>query len=390
MNFQEFIFSEKRSDRIKRHLLFWFVWGLYSGLLHASSPLLKPQSSYFSNLPFSIGSNFLQLLPQAIIAYAALYLVVPMFIKRKQFLLSGLCFIGSWIIGSILNMFLLTPHIPTIMSWLLPAESLRYRDPLPPVGFFIGLLAAFKGNFTAAGFVVVLRYVKQWYLKEQRNLQLQKENTESQLQLLTARVHPRFLFNTLNNIYSKIQTESPEGSKMIMQLSDMLRYILNEGSKTRVPLKKELTMIQDYINLEKIRYGNQLDLYVSLPRNEDNLQIAPLIILPFVENSFKHGASRFLNAPWINLEIEISGRTLTMKLMNGKDPEPQKIQSGSGIGISNVKKRLELLYAGNYELNITDEPEVYTTDLRIELSELKLSAEVKEAATDLATVTTLS
>ena len=173
---------------------------------------------------------------------------------------------------------------------------------------------------------------------------------------------------------------------MIMQLSDMLRYILNEGSKTLVPLKKELTMIQDYINLEKIRYGNQLDLCVSLPKNADNLQIAPLMILPFVENSFKHGASQFLKAPWITLQIEITGRTLTMKLMNGKDPEPRTLQPGPGIGISNVKKRLELLYAGNYQLKITDEPEVYTTDLMVELSALKLSAEVKEVATDLATV----
>ena len=387
MSINTFIFSEKRNDRIRRHLLFWLAWGLYSGLLHASSPLLKPQSSYFSNLPYSIGSNFLQLLPQAIIAYATLYLVVPMFIKKKQFLLSGLCFIGSWIIGSILNIFLLTPYIPDIMSWLLPAGYLRYRDSLPQVGISIKILAAFKGNFTAAGFVVVLRYVKQWYLKEQRNLQLQKENTESQLQLLTARVHPRFLFNTLNNIYSKTQNESPEGSKMIMQLSDMLRYILNEGSKTLVPLEKELTMIQDYINLEKIRYGNQLDLCVSLPQNANDLQIAPLMILPFVENAFKHGASRFLKEPWINLKIEISGNELSMKLMNGKDPEPQKLQSGSGIGIINVKKRLELLYAGKYKLNITDEPEVYTTDLRIELSKLRFSAELREAPTNMATVT---
>ena len=388
MSFQEFIFSEKRSDRIRRHLLFWFLWGLYSGLLHASSPLMKPQSPYFSNLPFSIGASFLQLLPQAVIAYSALYLVVPMFIKKKQFLLSGLCFIGSWIVGSILNMFLLTPHIPAIMSWLLPGEYFRYMNRPPQLGFFIGVLAAFKGNFTAAGFLVVLRYVKQWYMKEQRNMQLQKENTESQLQLLTARVHPRFLFNTLNNIYSKIQTESPEGSKMIMELSDMLRYILTEGSKTLVPLKKELTMIQDYLNLEKIRYGNQLDLHVSLPVNADNLQIAPLLILPFVENSFKHGASRFLKAPWISLKIEINGRMLTMKLMNGKDPELQKIQPRSGIGINNVKKRLELLYPGRYELKITDVTQVYATDLSIELSESKLKVEVIETPTGRATVIT--
>ena len=389
MSINTFIFSEKRSDRIKRHLLFWLLWGLYSGLLHAFSPLLKPQSSYFSNLPYSIGSNFLQLLPQVIIAYAVLYLVVPMFIKKKQLLLAVLCFIGSWILGSLLNIFLLTPsQILNIMSWLLPDEYLRYRDPLPPVGFFIKLLAVFKGNFTAAGFLVVLRYVKQWYLKEKRNLQLLKENTESQLQLLTAQVHPRFLFNTLNNIYSKTQTESPQGSKMIMELSDLLRYILNEGNKSLVPLKKELTMIQEYINLEKIRYGNQLDLRVSLPENVGNLQIAPLLILPFVENSFKHGASRFLKAPWIDLKMEINGSVLNLRLMNGKDPDAQKIDGGSGLGINNVKKRLQLLYAGRYELKITDAREAYMTDLRIELSESKRKAEAKEVARNLATVTT--
>ena len=175
---------------------------------------------------------------------------------------------------------------------------------------------------------------------------------------------------------------------MIMELSEMLRYILTEGSKTKVPLEKELTMIQDYINLEKIRYGNQLDLHVSLPTNTGNLQIAPLLILPFVENSFKHGASKFLKAPWINLKIEISGRILTMKLMNGKDPEIQKMQPGSGIGINNVKKRLELLYAGRYELKITDVPQVYATDLTIELSEFKFKTDLKETTTDLATAAT--
>ena len=129
----------------------------------------------------------------------------------------------------------------------------------------MGLMLATKGALTVAGIAVAIKFIKHWYLKEQRNLELQKENSEAQLMLLTAQVHPHFLFNTLNNIYSQTQTESPKGSKMILELSDILRYILAEGNKTKVPLLKELEMIQDYINLEKVRYGNKLEVHLSLP-----------------------------------------------------------------------------------------------------------------------------
>ena len=386
MTLQGFIFSEKRRVRVWRHLLFWILWGLYFGVLNAWFPLLKPSTGYISNLPYTIGASFLHLLPQAIMAYAILYLVVPLFVKKNRPLLASLCFICSWVIGSILNVILL-PNISTILGLLLPASYLRERPELPnDVGIFTKLVAAFKGNFTAAGFILVIRFVKQWYLKVQRNLQLQKENTESQLQLLTAQVHPRFLFNTLNSIYSKTQNESPQGSKMIKELSDLLRYILNEGSKPLVPLNKELAMIQEYINLEKIRYGNQLALHISLPSNTGNLQIAPLMILPFVENSFKHGASRFLKSPWINLKIEVNRKIMVMQLMNGKDPELQKTESATGLGINNVRKRLELLYTNNYELKIMDEPNVYMTELKIDLTESKQKTITKNKQLELATV----
>ena len=105
-----------------------------------------------------------------------------------------------------------------------------------------------------------------------------------------------------------------------MGLSDILRYILYEGQKPVVPLKQELAMVTEYISLEKIRYGNKLDAYEMTPENTDGLYIAPLLLLPFAENCFKHGGSSMLQSPWINLTIEVNGTTLTMKLMNGKAP----------------------------------------------------------------------
>ena len=366
-----FIFSEKRGDRIVRHLLFWMVLSVYFTLLHAANPLLIPHGSYFSNLPAVFVRSVMMQIPQAFCGYTILYIAVPLFFKKKHLALPLICTTCIWVASAALSMLVTSFVMPHVVSWLLPEKWYRSM-PIPPMpNFVVGLFSVTKGVFTGAGFLVMLHYVKQWYMKEQRNLQLQKENTASQLKLLTAQVHPHFLFNTLNNIYSQTQTESPKGSRMIMELSDMLRYILAEGRKPLVPLQEELSMIQDYINLEKIRYGNQLDLHISIPTDTGHLQIAPLLLLPFIENCFKHGASKFLTAPWINLKIEINGRQLTLKLMNGKDPNQQDRQPKSGLGINNVRKRLALLYPNKHELQISNETDVFVVNLRIELTDVK-------------------
>ena len=202
---------------------------------------------------------------------------------------------------------------------------------------------------------------------------------EAQLQLLRAQVHPHFLFNSLNNINSQTQLESPKGSKMIMGLSDILRYILYEGQKPLVPLKQELMMVTEYIGLEKIRYGNKLDVYVKTPDKSDDFYIAPLLLLPFVENCFKHGASNMLQSPWINLTLEVKDTALTMKLMNGKAPVKENGQNRTGIGITNVRQRLELLYKDKFDLQIWEDEEKFVVDLEVELITLEGLTE-KEAA----------
>ena len=366
---QSFIFSENRKDRIKRHLIFWLIWGAYFITLHIASPMLRPESSNFNNVPFTAAESFLILMLQAPITYVTIYFILPMYLQERNFLKTITWFMVCWSIYYFIYQYALEYVIPWILNRVIPEKYLQHTQRPPEVRYFLGILGVFLGGFSSTAFIAGFKYVKQWHLKEQRNIQLQKENTESQLQLLTAQVHPHFLFNTLNNIYSQTQTESPKGSKMIMELSDMLRYILAEGNKSRVPLQKELAMIQDYIHLEKIRYGNKLDLHVSIPDHTVHLEIAPLILLPFVENCFKHGASKFLRNPWINLKLEIHGRKLSMKLMNGKTTNPDEELTRSGTGINNVKRRLELLYKNRYKLQITDEPDVFVVNLNLELTE---------------------
>jgi LytS/YehU family sensor histidine kinase len=158
---------------------------------------------------------------------------------------------------------------------------------------------------------------------------------------------------------------------MIMGLSDILRYILYEGQKPLVPLKQELLMITEYINLEKLRYGNKLDVHVLTPDSAEDLYIAPLILIPFVENCFKHGTSNMLQNPWINLIVELKDNLLVMKLMNGKAPLNGTIKKNSGIGINNVRQRLDLLYKDKHDLQIREEDEVFVVDLKIELVRIK-------------------
>lgn len=371
MSINTFIFSEKRSDRIKRHLIFWFTWLLYFGMLHAANPFLKPAESYFRRTQFAYVETFLQIIPQVIIAYLILYIVLPMYTRERKIIKPIIIGIIFWFACGFLNLWMIEKWNPAIVARLLPADLLVNTQRAPEVSRFMALMSTWKGALSGTAFLVGIHYIKQWYVKEQRNLQLMKENTEAQLQLLTAQVHPHFLFNTLNNIYSQAQIESPKSSKMIMDLSDLLRYILYEGRKQLVPLDKELQMVIEYINLEKIRYGNKLDLHYLITDKTTNVYIAPLLLLPFIENCFKHGASNMLEKPWINLTIEVIDTTLVMKLMNGK-ANPINLNRGkSGIGISNVRQRLELLYKDKHELQIREEEENFIVDLKIQLVKLK-------------------
>ena len=363
----KFIFSDERKYRIQRHLLFWGFWGLWYGMVRELSPITYKNTGHFVNPIISIIETFFLLLPHTVIVYPLLYFILPRYIVTGKYIKASL-----WI----LLFLILTACVSTILLMFIPWEKAVFflnlklfpntsKDIWKSINtsYTSALLGALTGAALAAGF----KLFKYYYLKNHHIQQLLKENIEAQLQILRAQVHPHFLFNTLNNIFSQTQTESPKGSKMIMGLSDMLRYILYEGQKPLVPLKQELLMINEYINLEKIRYGNKLDVHLLMPDKVDDIYIAPLLLLPFVENCFKHGTSNMLQNPWINLTAEVKNTTLAMKLMNGKATLSDNDQGKSGIGISNVKQRLELLYKGKYDLQIREDDEVFIVDLWIEL-----------------------
>src|SRR4030095_7326422 len=296
--------------------------------------------------------------------------ILPRYVFNGKYIKASL-WVFVFLFLTILISAALLIYIPWNKAIWLPSQTILFQGSDNLGKLTMAYLSALQGSLTGAALAASFKMFKYYYLKNLRNQQLQKENTESQLQLLKAQVHPHFLFNTLNNIFSQTQTESPKGSKMIMGLSDMLRYILYEGQNPLVPLQQELMMIREYIKLEKIRYGNKLDVHVLTPDKTDDIYIAPLLLLPFVENCFKHGTSNMLQNPWINLTVELKDTNLVMKLINGKTSLNGNPQSKQGIGINNVSRRLSLLYNDRYDLQIREDEEVFVVDLKVDLIKIE-------------------
>ena len=161
------------------------------------------------------------------------------------------------------------------------------------------------------------------------------EKIKAELQLLKAQIHPHFLFNTLNNIYFFTLTASPKAPEMIKKLSGLLHYILNECNLPLVALKKEINMIQDYMALEKIRYGEQMNMTIEIPENYNDKMIAPVFLIPFVENSFKHGASKMLSHPYVKLRITVENNLLHFFIMNSRPHQTidSLLRSGREISV---------------------------------------------------------
>jgi sensor histidine kinase YesM len=360
-----FIFSNRLSYRLQRHFVFWFSWWLFAGFLYSFSAGLL-NIGYWERLPVSLIEALIYLIPHMFLSYSLMYFAIPRFLLKGKYVATLLSVLGLFVITGTLSSIISVYLLATFRYWILGEVT------IPPhineINFYLGLLSGLRGGITIGGIAAAIKLMKYWYTKEQRNLQLQKENISSQLQILKAQVHPHFLFNTLNNIYANTQGSSPQASKMIMGLSQLLRYMLYECNQPLVSLTRELKLLEEYIELEESRYGNELDVHVDIPTEETGLAIAPLLLLPFVENSFKHGASKMLDQPWISLQISVEDDMLKMKLVNGKLEE--EASASSGIGLSNVKKRLDLLYSGKYDLQITNEEEVFIVNLKLQLEKI--------------------
>ncbi|MBO9618796.1 MAG: histidine kinase [Niabella sp.] len=328
---------------------------------------------------FLFNSLLAVVVPQILFVYFIIYRILPNYFYRKRNLLmvvgvlistlliywlvvaqfKWFAFVGDYLLG-----LQISGRIHTSFFSMLMTSSLRDQAGSLPI---------------VAGYAIMITLMKRWWLKQKEAEQLVKERNRAELQLLKAQVHPHFLFNTLNNIYFFTLIKSPHAPEMIQKLSTLLHYILNDCSLPVVPLNKEISMIKDYIALEAIRYGQNINLQIEIPSSSQpspggELLIAPLLLIPFVENSFKHGASKMLGCPYVKLCIRIEDNNTLHFSIENSQPQTREIQKRKGkIGLKNVKQRLQLLYPGAHELSIISKPERFTVDLKIELQGMATS-----------------
>jgi len=365
MQWLEFVFSEKKNFKLLRHLTFWVAWWLYFLLCYYlfQQPFPGRIKPYFVTLGHHLALKiFLLLLLYAIASYSVIYFILPRIIKGKWFkmilailILYGFLFFAAhflyWnIFPWVDQQFIITrPNNSLALFW--PATSLAILN-------FIKVGAA----------AIIIKYVKYLWLKQKESERLDRERVNAELQLLKAQVHPDFLFKTLNNIYTYALSSSSRTSGMLLKLSDLLSYMLYDCDGSVVPLEKEIDMMKEYMQLEKIRHNDEPEMEVNIKGNLNGKNIAPFLLLPFIENSFKH-SSQMTEQFWINMDIRIEGDDFSMKLTNGISEKINEQAMGAN-GLANVRKRLTLLYPDKHELKMTSEQEMFIVLLNIRLTDM--------------------
>jgi hypothetical protein len=315
MTINQFIFSNSVASRYQRHIVFWLFW-------YSLNVFVWP----YQNFTYQV----FDVLGDVVFSYTSVYLLIPTFFQKRKYILFA---VGISLLTLTTYYYYLLLHFALGKGWGTSAAA-----------FWNTLLDLITNTFVVCIFLYTMKVLRDWLVKDIEHASLTRENANAELELLKARVHPHFLFNTLNNIYSLTLNKSLEAAEIVTKLSDLLKYMITECDQPLVPLEKELKMINDYFSLEQIRYGERLDLQIEIRGDSQNKLIAPLLLIPFVENSFKHGASKMLTLPWITLSIDINDHTIDFSLINSKPPHAMSDNGKNGVGLANVRKRLKILY----------------------------------------------
>ena len=242
-------------------------------------------------------------------------------------------------------------YMQLLLTLLLVVNLLRTEYSLFPE--MIDAMMLFFNMFFVVFIAIAIKFYKRWSEKDYREQKVQKEKVEAELQMLKTQINPHFLFNTLNSIYVLALSKSEQTANTIMKLSDLLDYILYKIDTPRIAISDEIQIIENYVELEKIRFTERVDLNFTSNLRSEDIQIPPMLILPFVENAFKHGVAKSMEKSWLKISIDETDQILEIAVSNSKSQNSKKRETG-GIGLLNVKKRLDILYEDRYTLDLSE------------------------------------
>lgn len=299
-----------------------------------------------------------------IVAYLNYFYALPRFLAHKNFKRYFLEFISGLTLLVIAYVHIKRYH----------ADGYTYSQEAHYFYNFRFALQHAVNTFFVAIFVAMLKFAEEWFDLEAKQKEIENEKLTSELRFLKAQINPHFLFNTLNNLYYLAFTQSPNTTEVIAKLSQMMRYMIYESNHPKVLLSREIEYMENYISLEKLRLNDQIPIAFEVIGDPNRVQIAPLVLITFLENAFKHGVGNNFAAAWIEVKIEIKEADqenalpkIIYTVKNSKLPTGNNLEK-SGIGLQNVQRRLELSYPHSHTLAVQDEKESYGVRLEIDYS----------------------
>ena len=332
-----------------RHSLFWAVrtvlmTGMFLFGLHSTT-----------DWRVALRDSLILLPPLLLTTYSLLYGVLPWLEQRGRF--TGL--LAAWL-G--LGLALTFAHRYYVF---VPSHD---GQPSPFSDYYVVYATGAHMPLLLTAGVAACLHVFRQRLRQARDLaRLAQANARAELQLLRAQIHPHFLFNTLNALYALTLKQSDQAPLLVERLTGLLHAVVAQGSAPLVPLPDEVALLRNYLALEQLRYGHRLTVRLETGPLGPAARIAPLLLLPLVENAFKHGAAEQVGAARVGIALAVADGWFTCIITNSKNPGPAPAAAPAGIGLRNVRQRLQLLYPQRHRFSVTDEGTTFTARLALQL-----------------------
>ncbi|MCB0845409.1 MAG: histidine kinase [Bacteroidetes bacterium] len=350
------------------HLPFWMLyhftwWSIYDGsAINAANNLLIP--------PYLIKFLFYVVF-QAIGVYFCLYYLIPRYLQKGRY---GMYLLGVVLTIACIAWVIVGGYYTSAAMFHQDINALfKFHDVTP---FYIFKHNTLSSTIAAMTLGMSIKLAKIWMEAQKRQQALEKEKLETELKFLRSQFNPHFLFNTINSIFVLIDKNTTMASESLAKFSGLLRYQLYECNESRIPLDRELNYLESFIELETLRQNEDFEIEVNLPRQgTGNLSIAPFVLMPFIENAFKHVSQGKDQANWIHINLSLEGKTLLFHVQNSKHSYPEtsrKVVDYGGLGLNNVQRRLDLLYPDHYQLEIQNHDTQFSVSLKMTLEEQPL------------------
>ncbi|MBC6993851.1 histidine kinase [Neolewinella lacunae] len=305
----------------------------------------------------SLANELINVAFYIVVVYINLLYLFPAYLKKGQY--------WTYLLLLLAISFVFTP-LKLVLKYVLFTKAGGLQEDI-----LNNLYAYFFSTFLVAGLSTVGKIMVDWIVLNRKKVKTENETMQSELRFLKSQINPHFLFNTLNSLYALTLKKDDKAPDIVIKLSEMMRYMLYECNEPRVPLRKEINYLRNYLDLERLRQRKGIDIQLEVSGAVTDQMVAPLMFIPFLENSFKHGVNAAINDGFVKASLHAEDRSVRFIIENSKGSiMPSQVHGNrpsGGIGLVNVRRRLDLLYPNAYELEIKESPATYAVHLSLKL-----------------------